>query len=94
MTAHHEANISEATRKINTAQSTLDDVLYPHLEQLIQTIATTETNISKNKADTAKAIDERAADAATFAERDFEHSDAIAACEEGAALIEQLYNQP
>ena len=87
MTAHHEGNISEATRKINTAQSSLDDVLYPHLEQLIATIAKTETDIANNKKDTENAITERAADAATFADRDFEHTDAIQACEEGAELI-------
>ena len=93
-TAKHEGNIAEATRKINTAQSSLDDVLYPHLAQLIDVIANTEAAIVTNKADTAKAIDERAADAATFAERDAEHTEAVAACEEGAELINQLYNQP
>ena len=70
----------------------MDDVLYPHLAQLIDTIAATETAIATNKADTAKAIDERAADAATFADRDAEHTEAVAACDEGAALINQLYN--
>merc|ERR1711862_629464 len=72
----------------------MGDVLYPRLEQLTQIIAKTESDIEQNEADVAKAIQERADDAATFADRDFEHTDAIQACEEGASLIEQLYNTP